>query len=1832
MKYLKFVLFLFILFSCAEKDEKPDLDATALQLQKELDLNEVIMQTPPSIVSSTSTIDLIFRDPVIPSHMKGLILDENPFHFEPEISGNAEWQSERLLRFVPDKNLPAGIQIKATLDGRILLGAQKNVNNFVFTFKVAEQEVLSLDGDFVAIPDVKNGVAFKGMLTFAQPVSSENIKRDLSCEISGDELSLDIKSSRESSEMNITSVEIKRKKQGQALIFRLPSKYTAEGKEWEKEVYLPGIDVLRVLAHMDMTDPATNQMTYGFRFNEPIKKQTDLSGYINISPQISYQIRTKGKYLLVEGDFLPGQSYTVTIAAGFPSIYNNRLRTEYKEVFYLSNLKPKIEWLSRGIYLPTDNKFKLQFKSVNVRKVKVNITEIFPQNIGFFIQRNVLIDQEATADKSNYYYSPEYSDLSRVGENIYHEELQITSEKNKWVRTEVDLNTLFKGKKKSAFVVQLGFNANDLTGRCVNSRDEIDEKVLYYPTENYYLNPAKSGYYYRNGRKSKLLISSNIGLTTKRASDGVHVYAVDILRAQPVSNLELQLFTHQNKLVASKHTDAAGYVHFTEKGDYIYGKDDSGIALIKLNQSPWNLNNFNVSGRSGGKKDTDVFLYCDRDVHRPGDTIHLAAIVRINTNSPPEKVPVLLKVKNPLGQVVHTNRQSCGSNGHVYFPVTTELTDPTGTWIAELSVGDQKFTHILRVETIKPFRLKINFDLPDKVNPPDMTIRGQIASKYLFGAPASQLKINVSGHFSEEKFTPEKYPEYIFSSPLKKFSARQLNIYEGKLNDQGLYYFNYPLPDLTKSSNPLRARMTATVYEKGGGFTTQSHSLMIYPYTTYAGIKNIFASRSVLIGEKYQIPVIALGIDGIPVTGHRLKISVYVNRDHWWWDYDRREQRDFRIMNSTYLVETHTYTSSAKPVFHSLTIDDYGRHFIEVTDLTTGHESGIFFYASGWGQAPVEEEKRNYLQISSNQNLYNVGDQALLSFESPDDGMVVFTLEQGNKILSQIWKNVNPGNTSFSFKISKEMLPNCYASIFMIQPHNQNTNDVPMRLYGIKPIFVEDRNTHLPLTLEVPDKLRPKEDFEIQVTSSANRPATYTIAIVDEGLLDITGFQTPDPWQYFFAKIRLGITTSDNYDDILGVLYPDMDKYYSIGGGLLASERKKRLDQSRVRRFKPVVLFEKPVIIASGQTVRTKFKMPNYVGAVRVMVVGTGAHSYVSLEETIPVKQPLMLLPTVPRIVRPGDTFALPVSVFAMDKTIKQANISISTSANLSIIGESTTNVIFDKPGEKDTKFILKTGDSVGADSIRIIAVSGSEQAGYSVKLPVVSTNPFFTEVTDTIVQPNKQIIIIPEKFGLKGTNKARIAFSRIPDIQLDKRYSYLLRYPYGCIEQTVSSAFPQLFLYNLVDLKDHQKQTITNHINATIKHLSNFQISAGFSFWPNSTYSRREYTDWGSSYTGHFLVEAKALGYNVPQELYQHWLKEARSKAKLVNKKDHRYQAYRLFVLALSGNASIGAMNLLRENYLPKLDPLSRHLLAASYYLGGQKEVARDIKENTHVEISSYRELSGTFGSPLRDRALIAYLTIKMEDIKTTAILLREIYKSFRGDHWYSTQETAMTLLCIGTYYRQSPFVGGAVTFRVKQANQKEETKILSGYQMIVDLDNMWGKEIKITNESGNPLFVSLFNEGTPLDSRIKTEAHGLSLQRKFFNEKGQEITVNNRKQAKPFWVFYTVKSTHSNPMKELALSSVFPAGWEIVNPRISGEPLPPWVQSANISEGKYMDIRDDRVNWFFDLNKSQTRVFGIKINPTFLGNYALPPVVVEPMYSPEFYARIAGGSVKVN
>jgi uncharacterized protein YfaS (alpha-2-macroglobulin family) len=632
-----------------------------------------------------------------------------------------------------------------------------------------------------------------------------------------------------------------------------------------------------------------------------------------------------------------------------------------------------------------------------------------------------------------------------------------------------------------------------------------------------------------------------------------------------------------------------------------------------------------------------------------------------------------------------------------------------------------------------------------------------------------------------------------------------------------------------------------------------------------------------------------------------------------------------------------------------------------------------------------------------------------------------------------------------------------------------------------------------------------------------------------------------------------------------------------------------------------------------------------------VMIVGAAGGSYASLEKTIPVRQPLMVLPTVPRVSRPGDEFALPVSIFTMDDAIRDVRLTLELSSNLSSIGPLEIRIPFEESGERDTAFTVTVGNRVGSDTVTVAAASGRERAGYTVHLPVESPNPYFTEVTDTMVAGGKSVVLVPEKFGLEGTNEAMIAFTRVPDIQLDKRLSYLIQYPYGCIEQTVSSVFPQLFLPNLSDLRPHQKQMVTDNINAAIGRLSRYQMSDGFSFWPAEGNRTLRLSDWGSSYVGHFLLEAREKGYHVPKELFEHWLKTARKRAKRVDPKNHRYQAYRLFLLALAGEPNAGAMNLVRENHLPELDPLSRKLLAAAYYISGEKEAASVVDHSAPTEIPPYRELGGTYGSSLRDRALIAYLCIKMNDLETAGRLLRETTRAFSPGQWYSTQETAMVLLCVGAFYDSSPFTGGAVTFELKIGEGKAETVTLGGYRTTRELEGVWGEEIKVTNKSGNPLFVTLSIEGIPVDDRIETGYSGVTLARNFYDGDGRPLDVTRLPQGKSFWVVYTVGNEIATPLENLALTSVFPSGWEIINRRLTGQAVPDWVRRLNVTAGDYMDIRDDRVNWFFDLFSKGVRVFAVEINPTFRGKYRLPPVVLEAMYSPEYFARIAGGEVTV-
>lgn len=1820
------------LLSCNIKEEHKNIGKANLS-GTFIDLGKIVVSQVPQIISVTSPVDLVFNTEVIPPHLSGLVLDQSPFTFQPPIEGESRWLSQTLIRFTPSKHLKPGITYKGVFKGKTAFGEQCNVNDYEFSFKTAEQEVISFNADFV--PDTgKNMVRLKANLIFAQPLDLSRLKKDLVCK--ADKKRLDVIISQRSDDLRIADLTVGPLKRGAKPVrftFTLPGSYKAEKKEWQKEIILPEASAFRVISHSEMGEVG-NQRVYGFRFSDPLKKGMDLSGYVSIEPSIDYTVSVDGRNLKVQAAFVYGNEYRIRLSKGLPGAFGTVLADDYDASLSFSNLKPEIRWLSKGIYLPSDNQFRIQFKSVNISEINVSVTEIYENNLGFFLQSNILYDKKDSAHRNRYDYfsSHYYIDLERAGKEIYNKKLKITDTKNKWITTEFDLSEVFSGKKNSAFVVSCRYDETDLCGRCINDRNDFNGDELYYEDDNYYSNPCQNGYYYRHGTISKLLIASDVALTLKTAKDGIHVYAVNALKAQAVSGLRLARFSYQNQVLERVTTDNNGHALFSgTDGHYIRGEDKGSMAIMRLDHPAWELSSYDIAGLDEGKSGTDVFMYTDRGVHRPGDTVHLSVIIRSERKIPPENQMVYLKVKNPLGQISFEEKKSCGNNGHLYFSIPSDTKAPTGNYVAELNTADNSFTKVLKIETVKPNRLKVNIGIADTIMDSKGNVSGSIESKYLFGAPAAGLRAVVNADYSALPLDIPVLSDYSFGHPLQYFSARKQKISDTELDTEGKLQINHSIKDIQKIPELLNARYQVRVYEKGGGFTAQSKNVLIIPYSSFVGIKNVFLHGSAATGQTYKLPIVLSDIKGQLIAGRKLKVRWYLNKRYWWYDYDNRDRKDFRTAKNTYKIGEFDLISADKPVFQTIEVDDEGQHFIEVVDEQSGHGAGLFFWASPWGEEAISEKARQpLLPITADKNIYYTGDKADFSFETPKEGLAIFTIEQGSRILHQELRKVKQGRTAFTVDVTDGYVPNCYASVSLIQPANRSSNDLPLRVYGLKPFTVEDEDTRLKLSLQAPKEIKANRKFEIKVASVDSREGTFTVAVVDEGLLDLTGFETPDVWDHFFHKRRLSVISRDNFEEILSSLLPDMDKKFSIGGDL-GIERSLRAGESRVQRFKPVVLFSGPVSIKPGKSSVLSFNMPNYSGSVRIMVVGCAQNSYVSMEKTVPVRQELMILTTVPRVARPGDLFSVPVSVFSTSKNVKDVNVRIKVSGNLNIQGSEDTAITFENPGEKDVNFRINVGKSIGKATLIVDAVSGKYRTSDTTILPITAANPYYIRVSDTSVSSGKDLVVTPRKIGIEGTNRARIAISRFPDIQIDKRLKDLIRYPFGCLEQMISGVFPQLYLGKLVDLKDYQNLSVTDNVNAGINRLQNFCIDGGFSYWPSSQNHKSEVSDWGTDYAGHFLIEARKAGYHVPDNLYNHWLNYAQVNAKKINNRNFRYQTYTLFLLSLAGKPNVGAMNLVRENHLGDLDPLSRKLLAGAYFLAGQKDAAEKVDKYMTTEISTYRESAGTYGSTLRDQCLVAYISQIMGDKTVAMKLMRSIAHEFKPQEWYSTQENAFALIAVCEIYDERNLIGSSRSFSMEFQNGKVKNYELQGYQISMDISDCFNKPVKIKTDKPEPLYINMFEEGIPLEDMVRTGQNGLELTRNFYEDQGNPVPLKSISQGDQFWVRYRIRSTASQPLKELALSSVFPSGWEIINTRMEQGSLPPWVSNISVSDGKYMDIRDDRVNWFFDLDSNAEANFIIKCNATFAGTFRLPPVTVEAMYSPDYFARIESGTVTV-
>ena len=736
----------------------------------------------------------------------------------------------------------------------------------------------------------------------------------------------------------------------------------------------------------------------------------------------------------------------------------------------------------------------------------------------------------------------------------------------------------------------------------------------------------------------------------------------------------------------------------------------------------------------------------------------------------------------------------------------------------------------------------------------------------------------------------------------------------------------------------------------------------------------------------------------------------------------------------------------------------------------------------------------------------------------------------------------------------------------------------------------------------------------------------YTLAIVDEGLLDLTRFRTPDPWQAFNAREALGVNTWDLYNYVVGAYGGRIEQLFSIGGDDALNKGPKAI----VNRFKPVVQFAGPFLLKKGEKRQHTYKMPNYNGRVRVMVVAGNGEAYGNTEKSVLVRKPVMLLGTLPRVIGIGEEMVVPATVFATEKGVGDVQVTIACSGNMEVVGEKSHMLHFETVSDKLAQFRIRVKDTPGAGHVKITATGGGEKSVYETDIEIRSVRRPQIKVTPVTLEAGKSwkgTVGLP---GVEGTNSLVLEMSDVQPVNLSTRLSYLLGYPHGCVEQITSKAFPQLYLSGVASLTREQEQSTEATVKEVIRRLRSYQtVDGSFSYWPGGTAPNA----WGTVYAIHFLLEAEKKGYLVPEGMKRNALNDLsriarnwKPEASYSAESEEMTQAYRLFVLALGQVAEVGAMNRLKES--KTLMSMSRYLLAAGYALVGRPDVSKELVVKTTALTTACSGYDQTFGSDLRDTSIRLMTFCLLGDGKEAALLANEISKTLASDDWLSTQSTAFSLVALSDYmekYKMSGLMD--FSYAVDGKTKKVSTTRNIWTETLLD-KTASSASLELKNTGKSTLFARLVAEGIPAEGKEEAYANGLTLAVSYMDHDGHPVNTSALQQGTNFTAVVTVANSSPRGYNHLVLTEVFPAGWEILNTRfLTGGTVDNRVTGVN-----YQDIRDDRAYSYIDYLPAGKQVT-VRINlcAVYPGRFYLPPVYCEAMYDHLVRANTEGKMVTV-
>ena len=1820
--------------------------------------------------NSTIRIELTHDQPMVDLNSE---LKNNPFSFSPSLKGKAYWVSNNTIEFVPEEGtLKPGTLYEGTFQLGDFIEVDKKLKEFNFSFRVQERNfTLQLESLPITAtqPDEIN---IKGEIRFSDVVKKEEVEKMLTASDGKKSYPVEVTATDNLTRYQFNIRQIPREADDYPLTITANGNPAGIDRKQSEEVLIPAKDCFRFMSAERIEQPENG---IEIVFSAPLSTTQDLKGLIEI-PEVSssiFQISENRVFIYFEAN--TQNKLTLNIHEGVKDSQGKALGTSHTISFSEVSLKPQVEMSTSAAILPDSKSLIIPFRAVNLYAVDLSVIRIFENNVLMFMQTNSL----ASANE-----------LRRSGRLVYKKTLWLAKDASKdihhWGDYSIDLAGLIHQEPGAIYRVILSFrqeysaypcggNENqDMKFAGSNTSDgltkvtgsvlsEEDEAIWNTPEAYYYYNggtmdwsvyrwterdnPCHPSYYMNSDRIAACnVFASNLGMIVKRNSlNKLWIAVSNILDTKPIGKAQVTAYNFQLQPIGKGETNGDGFVEITPKGVpfIIVAESEKQKAYVRVvDGEEQSVSRFDVGGKDI-QKGLKGFIYGERGVWRPGDTLHISFILEDREKRIPDKHPVALEIYNPRGQFYTKMISTQGMNGFYTFDVPTQATDPTGLWNAYIKVGGTTFHKGLRIETIKPNRLKINLALPKILQATDKDVYAPLTSTWLTGATASKLKAKIEMSLSKVNTQFKNYGQYIFNNPATNFTTIKTDVFDGTLDAEGKASVTLKVPTATEAPGMLNATFTTRVFEPGGDASIYTQTIPFSPFTSYVGINlNQPKGKYIETDKDHVFDIVTVNTQGQLVNRTNLEYKIYRIGWSWWWE-NSGESFGTYINNSsiTPVASGNLQTRGGKASFKfRVDYPSWGRYLVYVKDKESGHATGGTVYID-WPEWRGRSSKTDpsgikMLAFSLNKDSYEIGETATAIIPAAAGGRALVSIDNGSTVLRQEWIEVsNGGDTKYTFKITPEMTPNVYLHISLLQPHAQTVNDLPIRMYGVVPVFVTNSQTVLQPQIQMPEVLRPETNFNVTVSEKSGKPMTYTLAIVDDGLLDLTNFKTPDPWNDFYSREALGIRTWDMYDNVLGASSGSYSSLFSTGGDATLKPA-----DAKANRFKPVVKFIGPFYLGKGKSQTHTLKLPMYVGSVRAMVVAGQDGAYGNAEKTAFVRTPLMMLSTLPRVLSIQEEITVPVNIFAMENQVKNVTVSLQASGGgVQIVGANQQSLKFTQPGDQLVFFTLKTGSKTGKATIHLTANGGGQQTKETIEIDVRNPNPVVTLRNSQWIEAGQSKELSYNLSSSSTYNQIKLEVSRIPSVDISRRFDFLYNYQHHCTEQLTSKALPLLFVAQFKTIDKTEAEKIKTNVQEAIRQIYGRQLpNGGFVYWPGNAVA----DEWISSYAGMFLTLAQEKGYAVHANVLNKWKRFQRAAAQNWRMpqeasgwqqwQSELQQAFRLYTLALAGVPEYGAMNRMKEQ--TGLSIQAKWRLAAAYALTGKMKPAEELVYNVETTVNPYSSMNQIYGSSDRDEAMILETLILMNRERDALQQAKVVSKNLSQEDWFSTQSTAFALMAMG---RLAEKLSGTLDF-VWSWNDKQQPAVKSAKAV-------FEKEIATTPKSGTvsvknqgkgALSVDLITRTQLLNDTLPAISDNLRMDIRYANLNGTPLSVNDIIQGTDFMAITSISNiSGTSDYTNLALTHIIPSGWEIYNERMVApktENVAADGSGQSVSKYSYQDIRDDRVLTYFNLRRGETKVFTVRLQATYAGNFILPAVQCEAMYDVNVQARSKAGRTTVS